>query len=279
MIHTLENSFLKSKKTGNEYMWDANPEIWKSFAPVLFPIIGALKNNCYTYKGNKYSIPKHGFIRNNSNLEIESKTSDTLTLKYKYNEETLKMYPFMFVFSISFHLHDNTLTINQKIENLGKKEMLFSIGAHPAFKCPIQENQNYEDYYIEFEEKEIASTWELAEGGLTSGKTHLVLHHTNKLPLTKSLFNSDALIFKNLKSKKVCLKNLINRNNITIHFTDFNYLGIWAKPNASFVCIEPWLGITDDVNCTGKLENKEGMIKLEQKKTFTADYSIEIDEG
>ena len=292
MIHTIENNYLKvavqqlgaeicsikSQKTGKEFLWDANPDIWGSHSPVLFPIIGALKNNSFSYQGKSYSVPKHGFIRNNSQLEIDSKTTEVLVLKYKYNEESLKMYPFKFVFYISFHLHKNKLIITHKVENIGENEMYFSVGAHPAFKCPINSNENYEDYYIEFEAMETAQTWELASGGLTSGKTHMVLENSNKLHLTKQLFANDALIFKNLKSKKVSLKSNVNNNKISLHFSDFNYLGIWAKPNAPFVCIEPWLGITDDINSTGEIEHKEGILNLETKKSFTAEYSIVIDE-
>lgn len=293
MIHTIENNFLKvsvqhigaeicsitSKKTDKEFMWDANPEIWGSYSPVLFPIIGALKNNTYTYQAASYSVPKHGFIRNNRQLEIESKTPEQLVLKYHYNDESLKMYPFKFVFYISFHLIKNKVTISHYVENLGDNEMFFSVGAHPAFKCPINSNEEYEDYYIEFEEKETAQTWELASGGLTSGKTHMVLNNSNKLFLTKQLFANDALIFKELKSKKVSLKSENGKDKINIHFSDFNYLGIWAKPNAPFVCIEPWLGITDDINSTGEIERKEGMLRLAPEKSFTAEYSIEINEN
>lgn len=292
MIHFIENNYLQvsiqhkgaeicsiqSKTTNIEYMWNANPDVWGSYAPVLFPVIGSLKNNSYTYKGENYSVPKHGFIRNNNNLQVVLKTVDSLTLEYKYDEETLKMFPFKFVFSIAFQLIDNKLEVKHKVENLGNEEMFFSLGAHPGFKCPIHKHETYEDYYIQFEEKEFDRTWELSKNGLTTGKTHSVLNNTDKLPLTKSLFSADALIFKSLKSNKVSLMSRHNRYKISLNFADFNYLGLWAKPSAPFICIEPWLGITDDENCSGKLEEKEGIRCLDANSIFSAKYQIEIHE-
>ncbi len=292
MIHTIENKFLtvkiqhkgaeicslKSKKTNQEFMWDANPEIWGSHAPVLFPIIGMLKNGTYQYKSKTYSIPKHGFIRNNEDLEIEEKSHTSITLKYHYNEESLAMYPFKFVFSITFKLIENSLLVIHKVDNIDENEMLFSIGGHPGFKCPLKDNESYTDYYIEFEKEELENTWTLAPSGLLSGDSEPLLNNTTVLPLNESLFNNDALIFKTLKSSKASLKNKHNNTSLTVSFRDFNYLGIWAKPKAPFVCIEPWLGITDADNTNGDLEQKEGILKLEANNSYSATFSIAIDE-
>lgn len=293
MIHTIKNNdisvsilhtgaeicSIKSQTTQQEYMWDATPQIWGSFAPVLFPIIGSLKDNSYVYKHKRYSVPKHGFIRNNKDLKVESKSDDCLILKYRYNEDSLKMYPFKFVFYITFQLSGNKLIVNHRVENLGENEMLFSLGAHPAFKCPIHSNDIYEDYYIEFDGIETSDTWEIDSNGLTTGNTKAMLNNTHTLPLTKTLFNEDALIFKNLKSNKATLKCKHHNKQISVSFPDFNYLGIWAKPNAPFVCIEPWLGITDNQNSIGNFEDKEGLIKLKPNSVFEAKYEIEIIEG
>ncbi len=292
MIHTIENSFLsvkithkgaeicsiKSKKTDQEFMWDAKPDIWGSHAPVLFPIIGMLKEGQYQYKGETYSIPKHGFIRNNELLEVEQQAKDSITLKYEYDETSLKMYPFKFVFHITFKLVNNTLQIIYKIENVGDEEMLFSLGGHPGFKCPLKENESYTDYYIEFEHEETAPNWTLASNGLLSGNSEPLLNKTSILPLNESLFDNDALILKNLKSRKASLKNKNNKTFLSVSFPDFNYLGIWAKPAAPFVCIEPWLGITDADATDGRFETKEGILKLPKKESFTAEFYISIEE-
>ncbi len=292
MIHTIENSFLsvkiqhkgaeicslKSKMTNQEFMWNADPDIWGSHAPVLFPIIGMLKNGTYKYQDKTYSIPKHGFIRNNEKLVVAEKSDNSITLKYKYNEDSLAMYPFKFVFSITFKVVENSLLVTHKIDNIDEKEMLFSIGGHPGFKCPLNDNEAYTDYYIEFEEEENENTWTLAKSGLLSGESIPLLNKTKILPLNEDLFNDDALIFKNLKSSKASLKNKNNNTKLTVSFDDFDYLGIWAKPKAPFVCIEPWLGITDADNTKGELELKEGIIKLNSNSSYTASFNISIEE-
>lgn len=273
-----EISSIKSKKTEQEYIWHADRTIWGSSAPVLFPIIGALKDDAYTYKGISYKIPKHGFIRHNMSLEILEKTDISVTLGYVSSEETLRIYPFEFEFSITYRLEGAKLNVHHTVKNNGSDTLLFSLGAHPAFNCPLNEGEHYSDYFIEFDQKETDITHELGTSGMTTGGTHPILFNAKQLNLTPHIFDNDALIFKNLKSRAATLKNVKNSQEIRIQFDDFNYLGIWAKSNAPFVCIEPWLGITDDENGTGKFEDKEGLLTLEAKKTFRAMYSIEISE-
>ncbi len=292
MIHTIENESLsisiaqkgaeicsiKSKATDREYIWQALPEVWGSSAPVLFPIIGTLKNQTYHYQDQSYTLPKHGLVRNNEQLRVVSFSKDKLELQLSYSEESLKQYPFRFLFSIVFQLKGGQLEVLHRVENLGEGEMLFSLGGHPAFRCPWDSNEEYEDYFIEFEEEEHAATYPISKEGLTTGDTKLVLDNTKKLPLTKTLFDEDALIFKNLKSKLVSLHNSHTHQKISIRFDDFDYLGIWAKPGAPFVCLEPWLGITDDVNSTGNITEKEGMQSLAAKEVFRAQYTVVLPE-
>jgi len=273
-----EISSIKSQKTDTEYMWDANPNIWSSHAPVLFPAIGSFKNNECTIDGNIYKIPKHGFIRNNEAMVLKNSTSDKLNFQLNYSEESLHIYPFKFRFNITFQLQNNKLIISHLVTNLDSKEMFFSLGAHPGFKCPINEGEKYEDYYLEFEKKENAATTLLSSNGLISDQTRQILTDTNILPLNTDLFNDDALIFKELKSRKVSLKSRKSNQVITVRYHDFPYLGIWAKPNAPFVCIEPWLGIGDHENSDGDFLKKDGIISLSEGQVFTAQYSIEIEE-
>ena len=273
-----EISSIKSQKTGVEYMWDANPDIWSSHAPVLFPAIGSFKNNECTINGIIYTIPKHGFIRHNESIVLKSRTNDELNFQMDYSEQTLLIFPYKFRFNISFQLRGNKLTISHRVKNLDSKEMFFSLGAHPGFKCPLNEGENYYDYYLEFEFEENAARTLLSSNGLISDQTQQVLTDTNILPLSTDLFNNDALIFKDLKSRKVSLKSRKSNQVLTIDYNDFSYLGLWAKPNASFICIEPWLGIADHENTDGDFLKKEGLISLQEGQVFTAQYSIQIEE-
>ncbi|WNH10894.1 aldose 1-epimerase family protein [Thalassobellus suaedae] len=290
-MYTLQNEKLKIavKKIGAElckitsvkhhtkFMWDANPDVWGSHAPNLFPIIGALKNNTYIFEGTEYHLPKHGMIRNNTNIELHEQTENSLTFKLIYSEDTLKIYPFKFEFYITYTLKDSNIEITHTIKNCDTKTMYFSVGGHPAFKCPIYNDEKYDDYVLEFEHTENAETHLInMENGLISPKTKPIFNNTNILPLKHDLFNEDALIFKDLKSKKVILKSNIHGEVLSFNYHDFDYLGIWAKPEGDYVCIEPWLGIADNEDTNQDLKTKEGILKLAANKTFKASYSIEI---
>ena len=273
-----EIASIKSKSTEKEYIWQADPAIWGSHAPVLFPAIGSFKNDMCTINGKEYCIPKHGFIRHNENIVLKKRTTTSLHFELECSEETLKIYPFKFKFYITFELNKSKLVVSHKVENLDDGEIFFSLGAHPAFNCPINEGEVYSDYFLEFEKTEHASRTLLSQNGLISNRTELVLDNTNVLNLTPNLFNEDALIFKTLKSKRVSLKSRKSNQVLTVSYSDFNYLGVWAKPNAPFVCIEPWLGIADHENTDGDYLKKDGLISLPKGKIFEAKYSIEIEE-
>jgi galactose mutarotase-like enzyme len=155
--------------------------------------------------------------------------------------------------------------------------MYFSVGGHPAFKCPVFENEDYEDYFLEFECSETSKTHLInMENGLISSLSIPLFNKSNNIPLTHDLFNDDALIFKDLKSKKVILKSKLYGNILSVSYYDFPFLGIWAKPNGNYVCIEPWLGIADNENTNQDLKTKEGILKLKAGNTFKASYTIEI---
>jgi galactose mutarotase-like enzyme len=198
-----EISSIKSKETGIEYMWNADSNIWNSHAPVLFPIIGSLKNNECNINKKTYKIPKHGFIRNNEAIILINRTDEELNFQLDYSEQSLRMFPYKFRFNISFQLQGHKLIVSHRVENLDSKEIFFSLGAHPGFKCPLNEGESYSDYYLEFEKEENAVTSLLSSHGLITDQTNQVLSDTNKLPLSPELFNNAAMKFKGLKSRQV----------------------------------------------------------------------------
>jgi galactose mutarotase-like enzyme len=291
MKYTLQNNKLKiavkevgaelcqisSVQNVNEFMWDASPDVWANHAPNLFPIIGALKNDSFIFEGDTYNLVKHGFIRYNEDVKLLEQTKDSLTFKLKYNESTLKSYPFKFEFLITYKLTDNRIEIIHTVKNLDTKTMYFSVGGHPAFACPVYNNEAYDDYFLEFEHIENSERHLINMGnGLISSNTQPVFNHSNKIRLTHDLFNEDALVFKDLTSRKVTLKSDTYGAILTVSFNDFPYLGIWAKPTGDYVCIEPWLGIADHENTNQDLKTKEGILSLPANETFSAAYSIEI---
>lgn len=272
----IELCSIKSKVTGKEYMWQADPHIWGSHAPVLFPIIGSLKDGEINYNGNHYRIPKHGIVRHSSKVKLIEQTVDSLRFSLKWDEDSLSIYPFKFEIEVSYSIIGNTVQVTHLITNHGDESMFYSIGGHPAFNCPLHEGETYEDYFLEFEEPETDSTWLLDSNGLQNGQTKPVLENTRILPLHKNMFDNDAFIFKNLTSRKVTLKSKVSGDILSVQFDDFNYLGIWAKPAAPFVCIEPWLGITDHTDSEQNLETKEGIIELGTGQSEWKTFSITV---
>jgi galactose mutarotase-like enzyme len=273
-----ELSKITSVKNKTEFMWHADQNIWGSSAPNLFPIIGALKNDTYFFENKAYKLPKHGFVRHNQNIVLHEKTKNSLTFKLVSNSDLFKIFPFNFEFLITYTLLNNTLELKHTIKNTGNKIMYFSVGGHPAFKCPVFNNESYDDYFLEFNQLENSKRHLInMKNGLISETTATVFNNSNKLPLTHHLFHKDALVFKDLKSRKIRLISKKNGTILSVSFEGFPYLGIWAKPNGNFACIEPWLGIADSENTNQNLVEKEGILSLEAHKTFQASYYIEID--
>jgi galactose mutarotase-like enzyme len=272
----MELSSIRSKHSNQEYLWQGNPEFWTGQAPVLFPIIGALKNGQFNFQGKSYELPKHGFVRNSSKPKLIESGENYLKMGMTWDEETLKMYPFKFRLELKFLLEGKTLHIQHHIINEGDETMHYSIGGHPAFNCPLHENERYEDYYLEFEKEETEATWLIDPSGLISLEQKPMLDHTKNLSLHSHLFDQDALVFKKLESREVSLYSRNSGPVLKVNFADFDYLGIWAKPNAPFVCLEPWLGIADSEDINQNFEEKEGILKLDAGQSDQKSYSITI---
>ncbi|MGO4904179.1 aldose 1-epimerase family protein [Flavobacterium sp. W20_MBD1_R3] len=252
-----------------EYIWEGNPDFWGKHAPILFPIVGTLKNNSFHHDGIEYHLSRHGFAREML-FELIYATENSATFSIQSSEETLKVYPFEFELELIYTIEENILSIEYKVFNKGKSTMPFSIGAHPAFALPNQ----FENYSIAFE-KEESLEYYLLENDLISNKTKKLEVQNKQIPLTYELFENDALIFKRLQSNSLTI--LENKNPILrVHFQDFPSLGIWTKINAPFLCIEPWFGYSDTSESSGNLFEKEGIKILESNATFHSKFSIEI---
>lgn len=260
---------LQANETETEYIWDGNPEFWGKHSPVLFPIVGTLKNNSYSYNNQNYSLSRHGFARE-MDFDLIHKTENSAVFSIQSSAETLKKYPFEFELQIIYSLEEKKLIIAYKVINKSQSKMPFSIGAHPAFTL----NENFEDYAIEFEKDEDL-VYNLLEDDLISNKTKILDKTENLIKLNYKLFKSDALIFKTLQSKSLSI--LKNRNPfLKVHFHSFPHLGIWTKVNAPFLCIEPWYGFSDTTDATGNLFEKEGIQIIEANEIFDSKFTIEI---
>jgi galactose mutarotase-like enzyme len=262
-----------NQENQTEYMWSADVAFWGKSSPVLFPIVGALRNNLYHFEGKEYHLPRHGFARERE-FVVENADDESVTFLLTHDEESLKIYPFTFEFRLKYQIHKNRLSVTYSVKNIGDKTMYFSVGGHPAFAVPLSADTNYEDYYLEFNKTENFQRWGLVEGGLIADHSTAFLLNTNRLALTKELFYDDAIVFKNLQSTEVILKSDKTNRQLKFDFKGFPYLGIWAAKDANFVCIEPWCGIADSENHNQELIEKEGIIALEINKIFERTWSV-----
>lgn len=264
-----------NKRNRKEYLWQADPAYWNRHAPVLFPIVGKLKDNRYTYEGEEYEMSQHGFARDR-NFNLEKKDEEVLRFRLENQVDTYENYPFRFILDISYSLVGSTILVEYKIRNTDEKNIFFSIGAHPAFNCPITEGEKFEDYSLFFNEVENSNRYLISEGLLT-GKEAPVPFKRNELPLSYSLFENDAIVLQEFKSDTVTLKSKKSNHGVRVSFPGFPFLGIWTKrKGAPFLCIEPWCGLADSENASGKIEAKEGINVLFPDQQFVREYLIEI---
>ncbi len=288
MIKTLENDFLKiqvkyhgaelcsivKKETGQEYIWQADATFWGRHAPVLFPIVGRLQDDTYVIGDKAYAMKQHGLARN-MDFQLIKQNKASLTFELTSSKETLRSYPYPFRLRIEYVLLGSELMVAYEVYNPSEIPMYFSIGGHPAFRCPLKANEQRSAYQLVFQHKETAATQRL-DAGIRNGKTTPILTNENILPITDNLFDEDALVFSNLASEKVTLQKGTSRI-LTFDFKNFPYLGIWSKNQAApFVCIEPWFGVADHVEHNQQLPQKEGIRKLSAGRTFDSIYTIEI---
>lgn len=254
---------------GREYIWEGNPEFWNKQSPILFPTIGSLKNDTYFFEGEEYHLPRHGFARENEFDVIEQK-DDKIIFSLKSDEETLKVYPFIFELQIQYRLVENQLEVQYKVKNNSEDEMFFSIGGHPGFAL----SENFEDYSLVFETNDELK-YSLLENHLLADETQILETVNNNLALNYSLFEKDALVFKNHQIQSVTIQKN-GKDFVKVSFKNFSDLGIWTKINAPFICIEPWFGHADLIKTNQKLQEKEGILSLKPNVEFKSVYFIEL---
>lgn len=267
-----ELASLYSKKSQLDFLWNADEKHWPRHSPVLFPIVGGLIEDTFIYKGQKYSLAKHGFARD-TKFELESNTETEAVYVLKDSEETLKQYPFHFELRHKYKVEGAAVSLTYEVKNTGEEKMFFSIGAHPAFNVPFVEGSTFEDYYLEFEKTENSDQWTLNGNLLVAPRPYFQNQKT--LPLKAELFYDDAVIFKDLKSEYFDIKTDKTPHFVRYTFKGFPYMGIWNAKDAPFVCIEPWCGIPDSENHDQNIETKEGIISLEPGETFSRTWSME----
>ncbi|MGK6352991.1 aldose 1-epimerase family protein [Parapedobacter sp. DT-150] len=273
--HGAELKSLKSMADNHEYLWDANPQYWGKTSPVLFPIVGALKDDTYYYRDKTYRLPRHGFARDMtfegvrvSDREAVFTLSDT--------DDTRSVYPFAFHLSLRYRVVNRSLICSYEVYNPSDSDaLLFSIGGHPAFATPTEAGLGYDDYFLVFPDDEALVCHKL-DGNLISRHVETIPLQDHRLSLRHELFYRDALVLKTLRSNTITLRNRINARAIQFTCEGFPYFGIWAAKDADFVCLEPWCGIADSVGHHQQLHEKEGIQRLEAGKGWVRSWEVAI---
>lgn len=283
--HGAELKSLRRLTDGREYMWNADPVYWKRTSPVLFPLVGSLQGQQYTYKGETYVMSQHGFARDMEFTPIEKEDglekgsqAQALWFELRDSVESRERYPFPFLLRIGYILKGAGVQVHWKVENTGNEVMYFSIGGHPAFLCPIEKNTKQSDYLIGFDTEKALDSTVIGRDGLASERKKTYELTDGILPVDEHLFDEDALIIEHDQAHRVSLMTKEKKPYLTVSF-DAPLFGIWSPPhkNAPFICIEPWYGRCDAENFHGTLEEREWGNQLMPGKRFEAVYTIEFE--
>ncbi|WP_026591796.1 aldose 1-epimerase family protein [Bacillus sp. UNC437CL72CviS29] len=266
---------VRLKEDNTEYLWQGDPKYWGRRAPILFPIVGRLVDNAYYVDGKPYSLTQHGFARDLI-FSVKEQSETKITYVVTSNQETLQKYPYEFELYVSYKLDEQNIHVTYEVINPTSKEMLFSIGAHPGFNCPLIEGESFTDYHLSFNRPEHLET-SVLKGPFLSKEKQLVVENKTELPLTYDLFKNDALIFENMNTNEISIRSHKHNKFVKVAFEGFPFVGVWTSGNdAPFLCIEPWYGIADEVEPAKDFKEKKGVQPLQANETFTCRYSITI---
>lgn len=257
---------------GVELLWDGNPAVWAGRAPLLFPIVGSVKDDRIKVGGRSYPLSRHGFARTSTFELVEAQPSCCLW-RLRPDEQTRAGYPFAFRLDVSYALDGNRLTMTATVANEGDGPMPASFGFHPAFRWPLQPGAPREQYAVRFEKAEPAPLRRLADGLL--GETVPSPVQGNRLALADSLFAHDALIWDRLQSRSLTYAGP-SGPSLRLEFPHMPHLGIWTKPGAGFVCLEPWQGFASPVDFDGDLTEKPGILTIPSGSTHAFELAVSV---
>ena len=266
------------QRNGQEYLWYGDSTYWGRSAPVLFPIVGSLKNKEFSYQGKKYSMNQHGFARD-MEFNLVNISQNSITMRLQDNDFTKVNYPFSFILEIEYVIIDHTVKVIWRVENPDKEPLYFSIGGHPGFMCPISNQGKQTDYYICMNNKNksvnTANAVVIGEKGLASDEITEIETKDGILDITEALFARDALIFEDSQMDEISLLTPFKTAYLTVRF-DAPVVGVWTPPmkQAPFICIEPWYGRCDRMDFNGTLENREWGNHLLPGEKFEHSYEI-----
>ena len=268
---------VKNKASNQEYMWQADPAYWGRTSPVLFPFVGSLKDATYRHEGTSYKMGQHGFARDMEH-ELVSQTDSAIYFKLSSNEETLKKYPFSFVLKIGYELEDNAVKVLWEVENDSTdKQLHFSIGAHPAFNCPIYGEENKAGYKFHFANVDEIHHHGHTDTGLSIEEDIVLPLEDHRVTITPEFFDGSTYIIEGRQTNEVTLEDPKGNPMVSVSF-DMPLFALWSPPgkNAPFVCIEPWCGRCDAADFEGSLSERAFNNALDASEIFQTSYTIKF---
>lgn len=254
-------------ENGVERIWQGDPAFWTGRAPILFPVAGGLKDDCFEMNGVTYPMPKHGFVRK---LEWEVETQEHEKAVFLMNRKDAG-FPFDYELRAAFELQENALKISYTVKSLDDRTFWFGLGSHEAYATP----EGIDAYTIEFDEAENLDNYVL-EGNFTRHESVRIAENTKELPLDYKYFAVDALVFRTLKSRAVTLTCKAHDRKMRVEFPDHPVLMFWTKPGAGYICIEPWCNGPDFVDAKHDAASKPGFMKLEKGEIVARSHTIRV---
>ena len=267
---------LFDKRDEIEHMWEASPDFWPRHAPILFPCVGESKEGKITVDGTEYPMGRHGFARHEL-FSVVGQGKEHVEFELRSDPGTLRQYPFDFTLRIKYELVGNRITQSFEVINSGINEIGFQIGGHPAFAVPFKQEEQYNDYRVCFDSSMNLDRWLLTEGGLYSGESRPFLNQDSHFDLFYDLFKEDALVFKNIPSKKVWIQHRDGGKKLKMEYDGFPHLGIWSIPKANYVCLEPWIGCADMADQPSDFFSKDSLVRLQPSEKHQAYFTVSLE--
>lgn len=287
-MYQIENEYLKVTlnplgaclwsildKDNTEYLWQGDPKYWGDRAPNLFPYVGRLTEGKYQLLGKTYEMGIHGFAKDTL-FEAEQHSKAGIIFRMKNSEETYRQYPYEFTFEISYRLEKTKILIEYRVKNQDAKVMYFGLGGHPGFQVPLEENLQFEDYWLEFDTVEAAKSVELADGRfIAGGVTEIPLEEGRRLSVAPCKSDDGTLILQDM-SKGVTLAAKGGHKAVRLEYPKMPYLALWHAADAPYLCIEPWASLPSRNGVIEDLATQPGLTSLDAGGEYNNQICIEI---
>ena len=278
-VRTRGGELVSLRRGGTEYIWSGDPAFWSGQNPILFPIVGSLKNGQVDIGGRTFAMSRHGFARQSEFTPVEQ-GGDFAVLELRQSGETLERYPFPFSLRVRHQLLEDGFSTAFTVENTGSAPMPFCIGAHTAFRCPLAEGERFEDYRLVFDRREDAPTLLLTPEGLIRDGAEEPMLSGGVLPLDYGVFRRlDTVIFRQLQSRGVSLVHRDTGRGVRLDFSQFPLAAFWTRPGAPFLCLEPWQGCAAFEGETGRFRDKPFAVTLAPGERKTLAYAVTLLSG